>query len=160
MKSVEPAADAVYPALQRAREVAARDGLSYAGGVSPTSAWALVRSRLAVLVDVRSAEERRCAGYVPDSEHVAWTSATTRGRNPEFARELEAKVGKNDIVLLLCQSGWGSAVAAEAAAKAGFRNIFNVLEGFEGDPDDSKQRGVAKGWRPRGLPWVQDSISS
>jgi hypothetical protein len=31
-----------------------------------------------------------------------------------------------------------------------------VLEGFEGDLDDSKQRGHLNGWRQRGLPWEQD----
>jgi hypothetical protein len=51
-------------------------------------------------------------------------------------RELETKVGsKNRVVLLLCRSGKRSALAAEVAAKAGFTQVFNILEGFEGDHD-------------------------
>ena len=93
---------------------------------------------------------------MPGALHVAWASGTALTRNPRFVRELEAKVGKQDPVLLLCRSGKRSAAAAEAATKAGFTNVFNVLEGFEGDLDDAQHRGHVGGWRLRGLPWVQD----
>jgi rhodanese-related sulfurtransferase len=87
---------------------------------------------------------------------VAWASGTSLTRNPRFVRELEAKVGKNANVLLLCRSGKRSALAAEAAAKAGFTHVFNILEGFEGELDAQQHRGTDDGWRLRGLPWVQD----
>ena len=48
-----------------------------------------------------------------------------------------------------------SALAAVAAAKAGFSNVFNIQEGFEGDLDEHEQRGARNGWRKSGLPWVQ-----
>jgi rhodanese-related sulfurtransferase len=126
------------------------------GGVSPLEAWALVQTGQAVLVDVRSPEERAFVGYVPDSIHVAWATGTSLTRNPRFVRELEAKVKKTDSVLFLCRSGKRSALAAEAAFKAGFPSVFNVLEGFEGDLDGSRRRGRHNGWRFHGLPWVQD----
>jgi rhodanese-related sulfurtransferase len=87
---------------------------------------------------------------------VAWATGTSLVRNPRFARELEAKVRKTDMVLFLCRSGKRSALAAEAAAKAGFTSVFNVLEGFEGNLDESRQRGRLDGWRFHGLPWIQD----
>ncbi|MOA55372.1 hypothetical protein D3C78_1791530 [compost metagenome] len=97
---------------------------------------------------------------MPDSLHVAWASGTALTRNPRFVRELEAKVaaagGKEAVVLLLCRSGKRSALAAEAAAKAGFTHVFNVLEGFEGEIDARQHRGGSDGWRFHGLPWVQD----
>ncbi len=43
-----------------------------------------------------------------------------------------------------------------AATKAGFTNVFNILEGFEGDLDEQQRRGAFNGWRHAGLPWVQD----
>jgi hypothetical protein len=52
--------------------------------------------------------------------------------------------------------GKRSALAAEAAAKAGFTQVFNVLEGFEGEIDERQQRGGSDGWRFHGLPWIQD----
>ena len=144
------------PALEAARRQAQSAGLPYAGGVSPQLAWELAQTGSAVLVDVRTAEERKFVGQVPGSVHVAWATGTSLTRNPRFVRELEAKVGKEAVLLLLCRSGKRSALAAEAAAKAGFAHAFNVLEGFEGELDASGQRGHTDGWRLRGLPWVQD----
>jgi rhodanese-related sulfurtransferase len=146
----------LHPVLEQARDAARAAGLPYAGSVPPADAWALVQGGTAVLVDVRSAEERKFVGHVPGAAHVAWASGTSLTRNPRFVRELEAKVRKDEPVLLLCRSGKRSALAAEAAMKAGFANVFNVLEGFEGELNDAQQRGTGDGWRFRGLPWVQD----
>ena len=147
---------AALAALDEARSKAAAVNLPYAGGVRPLDAWALIEAGLAQLIDVRSAEERKFVGHVPGSTHVAWATGTSLTRNPRFVRELEAKLKKNEVGLLLCRSGKRSALAAEAATKAGFTNVFNVLEGFEGELDDGQQRGKSDGWRFHGLPWVQD----
>jgi rhodanese-related sulfurtransferase len=146
----------VSEVLASARSAARAAGLPYAGGVAPAAAWQLAQSGQATLVDVRTAEERKFVGHVPGSQHVAWATGTSLTRNPRFARELEAKVRKDEVVLLLCRSGKRSAAAAEVAAKAGFTQVFNVLEGFEGEIDAAGHRGGADGWRFRGLPWVQD----
>ena len=142
--------------LDDARAAARAVGVPYSGGVRPRDAWALVDAGLATLVDVRSAEERQFVGHVPGSAHVAWATGTALTRNPRFARELEAKLKKDEVLLLLCRSGKRSALAAEAAAKAGFTSVFNVLEGFEGELDAQQRRGTTDGWRFRELPWVQD----
>jgi rhodanese-related sulfurtransferase len=142
--------------LESVRAVALATGLPYGGGVPPLLAWDLFSAGEASLVDVRTAEERKFVGHVPGSLHVAWATGTALTRNPRFARELEAKVGKNATILLLCRSGKRSHLAAEAAAKAGFTRVFNILEGFEGDLDANQHRGGHDGWRHHGLPWVQD----
>ncbi|MBG6081885.1 rhodanese-like domain-containing protein [Rubrivivax gelatinosus] len=152
-----PASVDAHPVLQRARQDARAEGLPYAGVVPPQDAWALVQAGLAQLVDVRTAEERKFVGQVPGSLHVAWATGTALTRNPRFVRELEARIGgKDPVALLLCRSGKRSAAAAEAAAAAGFTNVFNVGEGFEGDLDAAQQRGHVNGWRRRALPWTQD----
>ena len=142
--------------LERARARALSEQLPYAGSVAPHDAWALFQAGEAVIVDVRTAEERKFVGQVPETKHVAWMTGISLVRNPRFVKELEAKVGKDVVILLLCRSGKRSAAAAEVAAKAGFRNIFNVLEGFEGDLDEQQRRGGFNGWRHAGLPWIQD----
>ena len=151
---------ALPPALEAARARASEAGWPYVGGVTPPVAWQLVQNHEAVLVDVRSGEERKFVGHVPDSVHVAWATGTALTRNPRFVRELEARLakdgGKEAVALLLCRSGKRSALAAEAAAKAGFTQVFNVLEGFEGEIDAQQHRGASDGWRFHGLPWVQD----
>ena len=131
-------------------------GLPYAGSIAPADAWTLIQAGRAVLVDVRSGEERKFVGYVPGSLHVAWATGTSLTRNPRFLRELEAKVDKDAVVLLLCRSGKRSALAAEAATRIGFTSAFNITEGFEGELDEQHRRGALGGWRVRGLQWVQD----
>jgi rhodanese-related sulfurtransferase len=142
--------------LEKATREAREKGLPFAGSVPPAEAWALVEAGRAVLVDVRSAEERKFVGYIPGSIHVAWATGTALTRNPRFLRELEARAGKGDVLLLLCRSGKRSALAAEAATRIGFTAAFNVSEGFEGDLDEAGQRGRLGGWRLHGLKWVQD----
>ena len=151
---------ALAPELQAIHTAARAQGLTYAGGVPPALAWQLVQANRALLVDVRSTEERKFVGHVPGSLHVAWATGTSLVRNPRFVRELEAKLakdgGKDAVVLLLCRSGKRSVLAAEAAAAAGFSHVFNLLVGFEGEIDAHLHRGGSDGWRFHGLPWVQD----
>ena len=147
------------PALKEAAAQAAAQGLSFAGSIPPQEAWQLVEQGLALLVDVRTAEERKFVGHVPGSAHVPWATGTALSRNPRFVRELTALLAKQPqpaIALLLCRSGKRSALAAQEAAKAGLACVFNVSEGFEGELDAAQQRGHADGWRFHGLPWLQD----
>lgn len=108
------------------------------------------------MVDVRTNEERKFVGYVPETTHIAWATGTSFNRNPRFLKELENKVGKDKTILLLCRSGNRSALAAAAAYQAGFEQVYNILEGFEGDLNEQQQRNQSNGWRIRQLPWVQD----
>ena len=151
------------PALQEAVAQATAHGLSFMGSVPPRQAWQMVQQGLALLVDVRTAEERKFVGHVPGSAHVPWATGTALARNPRFVRELTALLarhaaadGSAPIALLLCRSGKRSTLAAQEAAKAGLTHVFNVSEGFEGELDAAQHRGGGDGWRFQGLPWVQD----
>lgn len=142
--------------ITAARAAATTAGLPYAGSVDAVTAWGLFNAGDAVLVDVRSNEERHFVGHVPGSVHVAWATGTSLTRNPRFVREFESKVDKNSLVVLLCRSGKRSALAAEALSKAGFTHAFNILEGFEGEINEDKHRGSTGGWKFHQLPWEQD----
>jgi len=146
--------DPDHPALRRARENAA--GASPLTWVTPDEAWELVTLRAAILLDVRTGEERKFVGHVPGSLHLPWLLGTALQTNPRFLRELQAKVPRDAVLLLLCRSGQRAAAAAAAAAKAGFSQVYPVLEGFEGELDDRQQRNRRNGWRFRDLPWVQE----
>jgi rhodanese-related sulfurtransferase len=142
--------------LERARARAAEERLSYAGAVTPQEAHDLVAAGAARIIDVRTPEERKFVGYVPQSVAVPWATGTAFTRNPRFLRDLESKARKDELLLFLCRSGARSALAAEAATRGLFQQAFNVLEGFEGELDGAQRRGTSGGWRFHGLPWIQD----
>lgn len=142
--------------VKRARARAQERRLSYAGDLTPDEAFELASGGWARIVDVRTPEERKFVGYIRDSVAVPWATGTAFTRNPRFLRELEGKVGRDEVLLFLCRSGARSTLAAETAARSGFTRAFNVTEGFEGELDERQHRGTSGGWRARGLPWIQD----
>jgi rhodanese-related sulfurtransferase len=75
--------------------------------------------------------------------------------NTKFVAQLKEKVPAESVVMFLCRSGGRSHETAVAAMQAGYREAFNVLEGFEGDRDANGHRNSVSGWRARGLPWSQ-----
>ena len=125
----------------------------YAGDVSAALAHAWWQSGEAVLVDVRTDAEREWVGFVPGAVAVAWKQWPGMAMNPDFDSALRAAAaGKK--VLLLCRSGVRSIAAAKRASELGLQ-AYNILEGFEGDPDGNAQRGKQGGWRLSGMPWRQ-----
>ncbi|MEN9377894.1 MAG: Beta-lactamase hydrolase-like protein, partial [Pseudomonadota bacterium] len=74
--------------------------------------------------------------------------------NAHFDEGLKAASAGGQKLLLLCRSGVRSVAAAKRATELGLV-AYNVLEGFEGDPDQHAQRGKQGGWRWHGLPWRQ-----
>lgn len=140
----QPPAGSVFPRPER----------GYAGDVTPQQAWDWVCAGQAVLVDVRSDAERAWVGEVPGAFAVAWKQWPGMLPNPDFDAQLRAAVPHGQRAVLLCRSGVRSIAAAQRAAQLGIE-AWNVLEGFEGDPDASAQRNHTGGWRARGLPWRQ-----
>ena len=126
----------------------------YAGDVTPGQAWAWVQAGEAVLVDVRSDAEREWVGFVPGAVGLAWKQWPGMTPNPHFDDGIvAAAMGKK--ALLLCRSGVRSVAAARRATELGVQ-AYNILEGFEGDPDAHGHIGQSSGWRMRGLPWRQN----
>ena len=128
--------------------------LTYAGAVTPAEAHALMQAG-AKLVDVRTKPELRYVGRVPGALAVEWQTYPGNVQNPDFLAQLAEAVEPGDTLLFLCRSGDRSHAAAAAATQAGWRESYNVLEGFEGDKDAAQHRGTLGGWRRAGLPWVQ-----
>jgi len=127
----------------------------YAGDVTPQVAALWHADGEAVLVDVRTDAEREWVGYVPGATPVAWKQWPAMQLNPGFDDALRAAAGPDQKKLvLLCRSGVRSIAAARRATELGLE-AYNILEGFEGKPDEAGQRGHVDGWRFRGLPWKQ-----
>jgi rhodanese-related sulfurtransferase len=134
-------------------------GQPYAGAVTPQEAFALLQADPSVkLVDVRTNAERDWVGRVavPDAQHgaVQWSLYPGGAPNPDFAVQLQGIAAPDDVVLFLCRSGVRSRHAARVATELGYRNAFDILEGFEGDRDAGGHRKSVGGWCKAGLPWV------
>jgi rhodanese-related sulfurtransferase len=92
----------------------------------------------AVIVDLRSHDERAATGIIPGSIHVPrsvleWRADPDSGwSNPRIAdRELP--------LILMCAQGYSSTLAAESLAKLGFEHVGDIEGGFEA-------------WQAEGLP--------
>ena len=126
----------------------------YAGDVSPQLAYQWMLAGDAVLVDVRSDAEREWVGFVPGAVPLAWKQWPGMAMNPLFEEGIRA-AAQGQKVMLLCRSGVRSIAAAKRATELGVE-AYNILEGFEGDPDAHAHRGHTGGWRFRHLPWQQN----
>ncbi|MBL0944992.1 MAG: MBL fold metallo-hydrolase [Hydrogenophaga sp.] len=146
--------DAGGDALQAPRPPEGADAGSYAGDVSAELAWRWVQEGRAVLVDVRTDAEREWVGFVPEALPVAWKQWPGMAPNPAFDEQVRAAAQGGKPLLMLCRSGVRSIAAAQRATALGLQ-AYNILEGFEGDPDEHAHRGSRGGWRRRGLPWRQ-----
>jgi rhodanese-related sulfurtransferase len=96
-------------------------------------------------------------GHPAGAEHIAWQDGPDWEVDPEFVSKVRHLV-KGDLsrpLLIICRSGRRSVDAGEALEAAGFSNVINVLDGFEGELDDNYHRGTLGGWRYHGLPWFQ-----
>ncbi len=126
----------------------------YAGDVTPQLAFEWWKQGDAVLVDVRTDAEREWVGFIPGAVPLAWKQWPGMAINAVFDEGIKAAVPPGKKVVLLCRSGVRSIAAARRASELGIE-AYNILEGFEGDPDENGQRGHRGGWRKRGLPWRQ-----
>jgi len=140
----------------RAAKRAIAASLPYAGEVTPQEAYRLFSVYGAKIIDVRSQFENKFIGRIPGTPLVSWKHWPGGDPNVNFLTEFKAQCAPGDVVLFLCRSGVRSHATAKVAALAGYKQAFNILEGFEGDLDDGSQRGNVGGWRKAGLPWVQD----
>ncbi|PPC89890.1 MAG: sulfurtransferase [Methylobacter sp.] len=125
--------------------------------LDPKQCWELLQSNTsAVLIDVRTKMEHAFVGHPPGAVHVAWKEAPDWQLNSNFVDTVKQVVPDTSVpVLLLCRSGQRSLEAAQVLEQAGYRQLVNIVDGFEGPLDANKHRNSLAGWRFSGLPWEQ-----
>lgn len=128
----------------------------------------------ALFLDIRTPAEVAFVGmpaqadanvpYMKEPDFPAWDSVKSTFKlelNPDFLAEVRRRLAakglkSGDTIVLICRSGDRSAAAANLLAEAGFKNVYSVVDGYEGDlaADGPKagQRAV-NGWKNAGLPW-------
>lgn len=132
---------------------------------TPQEAWKILREDPdAVLIDVRSTMEFEYVGHPVGSVNIPWREFPGWLINRDFVdlvrqlltsrQEIVTKI-ESQPLLLICRSGRRSQEAGEELARNGFRNVYNIAEGFEGNRDSEKHRSTISGWRHHDLPWEQ-----
>ncbi|BBO99427.1 rhodanese-like domain-containing protein [Sulfuriferula nivalis] len=140
--------------LQTARERAAAANLPYSGLLTPGEAHYLSQhAPSAHIVDVRSHAELDLVGVVESAVNIEWQTFPGWRANPDFISQLKASVDPESLVMFMCRSGGRSNSAAIAAQAVGYSEVYNILEGFEGDKNEEGRRGYKSGWKVAGLPW-------
>lgn len=117
----------------------------------------LERTPEALFVDCRSTIEYYFVGHPVGAVHVAWNDGEDWEVNPDFVAEVKRLTDSDPErpVAIICRSGRRSVEAGEALEAAGFKDVINVLHGFEGERDEQMHRNTLNGWRVDGLPWEQ-----
>lgn len=121
------------------------------------------------ILDCRTPEEYIFVGHAPMANNIplrfmSYTWDTTKNNyvmrdNPDFVSETKKRFKVTDTILIMCRFGGRSAVSVNTLAKAGFKRVYNIIDGFEGDPiNDSESyfdgKHMKNGWKNSGAPWT------
>ena len=120
------------------------------------------------LIDVRTPEEYALIGH----PEMAWnipvgfiTYQRNDGKleygvrmNTGFVPEVKRLAEPTDTLLFMCRSGGRSAMAINLLAEAGFKSLYNMTDGMEGDKVEDPEsvfngKRMKNGWK-NSAPWV------
>ena len=122
------------------------------------------------IIDVRTPEEYAFIGHAEKAWNIPLAFVTYQRKNgkteygpkmnPDFVAEVKTIAGLNDTLLVMCRSGDRSAMAVNKLALAGFTNIYNIIDGVEGDKVKDPEsvfygKRMRNGWK-NSAPWIYD----
>ena len=120
------------------------------------------------VIDVRTPEEYAFVGHPEMAWNIPLAFVTYQRKNgkteygprmnADFVAEVKAIAGPSDILLVMCRSGDRSAMAVNALASAGYKNVYTITDGFEGDKVEDPEsvfngKRMRNGWK-NSAPWV------
>ena len=131
--------------------------------ITVIEAWEILKKNSgAHLIDVRTEAEIIFVGYPTlksiDKEviFIPWLFYPGSILNQDFKKILcEQFINKDDHLLFICRTGGRSGHAAIVSSEFGYKNCYNIEDGFEGDMNSLRQRGKISGWKFFNLPWEQ-----
>ncbi len=121
------------------------------------------------ILDVRTPGEYIFVGHAPMAVNIPLrflnntVNSITLGldmpANEKFVEQVKEKFNETDTIFVMCRSGSRSAAAVNLMAKAGFKTVFNIIDGFEGDSlkvpgSYNNGKRLVNGWKNSGAPWT------
>lgn len=91
----------------------------------------------AVIVDTRDNDDRRAEGVIPGSVHVPLSVLEWRADPASGSHD--PRLGGLDRLVIVCNDGYSSSLAAARLRKLGLENVADLIGGF-------------RAWKAAGLP--------
>ena len=123
------------------------------------------------ILDCRTEEEYAFLGHAPMAYNIPsklWTGMWNAEKkaydlkdNADFEALAKKIFGLKDTIMVMCRSGHRSAASVNRLTKAGFENVYNIIDGFEGDKVKDPEsyfdgKRMKNGWKNSGAPWTYD----
>lgn len=108
--------------------------------LTPDDAWMGAQHQAALIIDIRTPTDRLRDGVIPGSLHLPRTVLEWRV-DPTSPRAHSAVGSFERLLVLVCNEGYSSSLAAVALHDLGFVNATDVIDGI-------------RGWGLAGLPLV------
>lgn len=130
--------------------------------------WKATPDKVKIL-DVRTLDEYINIGHAPMAWNIPaflqtyqWNAEKKNFSfklNPDFVKHINEVFQPYDTICITCRSGGRSALAVNLMATLGFKNVYNITDGFEGDTvndEESAYNGkrMKNGWINAGVPWT------
>jgi rhodanese-related sulfurtransferase len=172
-KAVEATAPAPAPAAaeKKPAEISKKKQTTLGLYVTAKEAYAMYQKdpEKIKILDVRTPQEYEFVGHAPMAVNIPVEFMTYKWNpkkhsyamkvNRKFVRLVKKEFKPTDTILVMCRSGSRSAMAVNLMAKAGYKHVYNIVDGFEGDMIKNPQnpnvgRRMKNGWRNSGAPWT------
>ena len=130
--------------------------------------WHTDKANIKIL-DVRTPGEYIFVGHAPMAVNIpirflapkvdAASGKPRMPLNDNFIEEVRKRFQPADTIFVMCRSGGRSAAAVNTLDKAAYNQVYNIVDGFEGDAlsvpgSYNNGRRIVNGWKNAGLPWT------
>jgi rhodanese-related sulfurtransferase len=122
-----------------------------------------------MIIDVRTPEEYLFVGHPAMAWKIPLAAQTYEWDAekkqfpmkplPDFVSRVSEVAKPDDTIMVMCRSGNRSAMAVNLLAKAGFKNVYDIIDGMEGDTVEDPDsvfvgQRLKNGWKNSGCPWT------
>lgn len=130
---------------------------SESADITPQEAFKMLQNPSTYLVDVRTIAEYVFVGHPERGCNIPlmfWNENKQKmERNDDFIEDMKARFNPEDTLIVMCRSGGRSLRAVKILKASGFKNVFNLKHGFEGEKDPEGYR-TKNGWKNSDLPYT------